>query len=164
MKSIRELMIKEFLQIRRDRRMLPLVLLAPVIQVILLGYAATVDVKNISLVVYDADRTPVSREYIRRFTNSGYFTVEAYVDSPDKLDNYLDETKATIAVSIPPNFSTRITQGRTVEVQLLADGSGVTQPVFVTPTGRMRTPRISRSIMRVRLRAGTHNRLWPSSC
>jgi len=123
MKSIRELMIKEFLQIRRDRRMLPMVLLAPVIQVILLGYAATVDVKNISVVVYDADRTPVSREYIRHFTNSGYFTVEAYVDSPDKMDSYLDETKATIAVSIPPNFSTRITQGRTVEVQLIADGS-----------------------------------------
>ena len=123
MKAIRELMIKEFLQIRRDKRMLPLVILAPVVQVILLGYAATVDVKNISLAVYDADRTAASREYIRRFTNSGYFTVEAYVGRPEDLDGYLDQTRATLAISIPARFSTDLETGRMAEVQLLADGS-----------------------------------------
>ncbi len=123
MRAIRELMIKEFLQIRRDKRMLPLVLLAPVVQVVLLGYAATVDVKNISLVVYDADRSPESRQYIERFTNTGYFTVEAQVESPALLDEHLDKTKATIAISIPLHFGRDLSKGQPVKIQLLADGS-----------------------------------------
>lgn len=123
MKAVRELMIKEFLQIRRDRRMLPLVLLAPVVQVVLLGYAATVDVKNISLVVYDADRSVESRHYVERFTNTGYFTVEAYVSDPDELDAYLDKTKATLAMRIPLHFGRDVEVGRQTEIQLVADGS-----------------------------------------
>ncbi len=123
MKSIRELMIKEFLQIRRDKRMLPLVLFAPVVQVVLLGYAATVDVKDISLVVYDADRSYESRLYIERFTNTGYFTVEANVDDPALLDEYLDRTKATLAINIPLHFGRDLEKGVPVEVQMLADGS-----------------------------------------
>ncbi len=116
-------MIKEFLQIRRDRRMLPLVTLAPIIQVILLGYAATVDVKNISLVVYDADRSMESRSYLERFTNTGYFTVVGFVEHPNLLDDWLDESRAILALSIPRGFGTDIGSGRTVAVQVLADGS-----------------------------------------
>lgn len=123
MNAIRELMVKEFLQIRRDRKMLPLILLAPVVQVILLGYAATVDVNNISLVVFDADRSAESRAYLERFTNSGYFTIVGHVDRPSDLDGYLDETRATLAISIPPRFSRDIGNGRSVSVQLLADGA-----------------------------------------
>ena len=123
MKAIRELMVKEFLQILRDKRMLPLVLLAPIIQVILLGYAATVDVKNITLAVYDADESAESRGYLERFTNTGYFTIAGYVDHPDKLDEYLDETRATLAIHIPLGFSRDIGAGKPVKVQLLADGA-----------------------------------------
>jgi ABC-2 type transport system permease protein len=116
-------MIKEFLQIRRDRRMLPLVLFAPIVQVILLGYAATVDVKNISLVVYDADRSAESRGYLERFTNTGYFTIVGFVEHPKELDDWLDESKAILALSIPRRFGADIGSGRTVAVQVLADGS-----------------------------------------
>ncbi|MEX2189074.1 MAG: ABC transporter permease [Bacteroidota bacterium] len=116
-------MIKEFLQIRRDKRLLPLILFAPIIQVILLGYAATVDVKNISLVVYDGDRSTESRGYLERFTNTGYFTVVGFAENPNELDDWLDETRATLALSIPRGFGTDIGAGRKVSVQVLADGS-----------------------------------------
>ncbi len=116
-------MIKEFLQIRRDKRLLPLILFAPIIQVILLGYAATVDVKNISLVVYDGDRSTESRGYLERFTNTGYFTVVGFAEHPNELDDWLDETRATLALSIPNGFGTDIGAGRKVSVQVLADGS-----------------------------------------
>ena len=123
MNEIKRMMVKEFLQIRRDRRLLPLILLAPVVQVVLLGYAATVDVKNIPLAVYDADRSFESRQYIQRFTNSGYFTIVSYVDHPDQLDWYLDAGEATLALSIPSHFSRSLGTGRPVGVQLLADGT-----------------------------------------
>jgi ABC-2 type transport system permease protein len=123
MKVIREMIIKEFLQIRRDKRMLPIVILAPIIQVILLGYAATVDVKEIPLVVSDMDNSRESREFIARFTNSGYFIVAAYVDHPKKTDEYLDGSKATMAVLIPENFGKNIATGRGTQLQLIADGA-----------------------------------------
>lgn len=123
MNAIRRMVVKEFLQIRRDKRMLPLILFAPVIQVILLGYAATVDVKHIPLVVYDADRSLESRQYLERFTNSGYFTIAEYAGNPADLDRALDHGQATLAVSIPHDFSKSLGLGRPVSVQLLADGT-----------------------------------------
>lgn len=103
--------------------MLPLILIAPIFQVILLGYAATVDVRNIPFAVYDGDRSRESREYLERFTNSGYFSVVAGVDDPRELDQYLDGTKATLAISIPPEFGKDLISGRGTSVQILADGS-----------------------------------------
>ena len=123
MKAIREMIVKEFLQIRRDKRMLPIVILAPIVQVILLGYAATVDVKEIPLVVSDMDNSRESRELTARFTNSGYFVVAAYVDHPKKIDEYLDGSVATMAVLIPENFGRNIATGRGTQLQLIADGA-----------------------------------------
>lgn len=123
MKAIQRMIVKEFLQIRQDKRMLPLILLAPVVQVILLGYAATVDVKNIALVVYDADRSFESRQYLARFTNSGYFTIVEYAANAADLDRALDHGHARLAVFIPRDFSKSIGTGRPVSVQLLADGT-----------------------------------------
>lgn len=123
MKAIQCMIVKEFLQIRQDKRMLPLILLAPVVQVILLGYAATVDVKNIALVVYDADRSFESRQYLARFTNSGYFTIVEYAANAADLDRALDHGHARLAVFIPRDFSKSIGTGRPVSVQLLADGT-----------------------------------------
>ncbi len=123
MNAIWCMVVKEFLQIRQDKRMLPLILLAPVLQVILLGYAATVDVKNIALAVYDADRSLESRQYLERFTNTGYFTIVHEAAHPSELDRALDHGHATLAFSIPRGFSKSIGAGRPVSVQVLADGT-----------------------------------------
>ncbi|HEY4613633.1 MAG TPA: ABC transporter permease [Bacteroidota bacterium] len=123
MKRIRELMIKEFLQIRRDRRMLPLILIAPILQTILLGYAATIDVNNISLVVANLDRGSMSRDFLQRFTNTGYFTIVDYVDDPNEIDRYLDRSEASLGIVIPVEFSKNLSTGKPVQLQFLADGA-----------------------------------------
>ena len=123
MRTIRELMIKEFIQIRRDKRMLPVILIAPILQVIILGYAATVDVKNVAMVVCDLDRSSMSRELVTRFTNTGYFTVVGYADHPREIDRYLDESKAIIGVVIPNNFGRQVSGGGTTSLQVFADGT-----------------------------------------
>src|SRR4030065_381436 len=73
MKTIIHFVIKEFQQFRRDPKMFGIILIAPVIQLIFLGYAANLDVENIKTVVYDRNKTSTSREFIERFTSSGYF-------------------------------------------------------------------------------------------
>ena len=116
-------MIKEFLQIRRDRRMLPLILIAPILQTILLGYAATIDVNNISLVVANLDRGSMSRDFLQRFTNTGYFTIVDYVDDPNEIDRYLDRSEASLGIVIPVEFSKNLSTGKPVQLQFLADGA-----------------------------------------
>lgn len=123
MKSIVHIIIKEFLQIRRDRRMLGLAIAAPLLQLILLGYAATTDIKSIPMVVNDQDRSSISREFVRQFTNSGYFIVEDEVHSSNEIDHSIDHGKAWLALVIPPGFGNKILAGRTVSVQMIADGS-----------------------------------------
>lgn len=123
MRAIRQMIIKEFLQIRQDKRMLPIIIVAPILQVILLGYAATVDVRNIGLAVCDLDSSPESRALLTRFTNTGYFQIVGWGEVPDDLDDYLDKSKAVIALVIPRGFSDGLQSGRTVSLQLIADGS-----------------------------------------
>jgi len=66
------IVLKEFLQVLRDPRMKAVILVTPIIQLLVFGYAVTTDVKNIATAVYDLDRTPESRELLSRFFDSGY--------------------------------------------------------------------------------------------
>jgi ABC-2 type transport system permease protein len=91
MKTIYHIIIKEFLQLRRDRRMLILSFLAPVVQLMLLGYAATTDVKEIPMLICDQDQTSKSRDLVNQFVNSGYFVIREEVHSPNEIDQYIEE-------------------------------------------------------------------------
>ncbi|MBE3129095.1 MAG: ABC transporter permease, partial [Acidobacteria bacterium] len=77
MKAILSIIRKEFLQLRRDPRLLPVIFISPILQLLLLGYAADLDVKRIPSVICDMDRSAASRDYLDGFLNSGYFAVEA---------------------------------------------------------------------------------------
>ena len=123
MRQIYHIIIKEFLHLRRDRKMLAISILAPVIQLILLGYAATTDVKDIPMLVLDQDKSSVSREFINLFVNSGYFVLTQQVNSPDKIDQYIEDGEVWIALVIPSDFSANMLAGRQTTVQLIADGS-----------------------------------------
>jgi ABC-2 type transport system permease protein len=91
--------------------------------VLLLGYAATTDIKDTNLVVCDMDRTAQSRELVQRFTNSRYFVLEYMVDVPDQVDVYIDEAKAAVAIVIPPGFSEKVLARRSAPLQMIFDGS-----------------------------------------
>lgn len=118
-----EFIKKEFLQLKRDKRMLPLIFLAPILQLIIIGYAITFDVKNIPFVVCDLDRSDESRNFIESFKSSGYFTLTATVFNQKEIDFYLDKSLATIAIVIPKDFSSKINKGEKSDIQILVDGS-----------------------------------------
>jgi ABC-2 type transport system permease protein len=123
MRTILHILRKEFIQIRRDPRMLAIVFIAPVFQLIILGYAANLDVRNIRTVIYDGDNTAASREIVARFTNSGYFTTISYTNTLAEIDPLLDNGDASIAIIVPKGFAKKITAGIPAEVQVIADGS-----------------------------------------
>jgi len=114
---------KEFIQIRRDRRMLPILLIMPVLQLIILGYAVSSDIKHLSMVVCDLDRTPESRAFIDRFSTAGYFEVRSRVTDERKIKDLMDAGRAKVGIVIPPRFAARLARQETVAVQLLLDGT-----------------------------------------
>jgi ABC-2 type transport system permease protein len=125
MRRIGELVRKELLQLLRDRKLLPILFAAPVIQLTLLGYAATTDLRDVPVAVCDLDRSTSSRELVDAFGAGGDFRLRFYADDPDRVDRYLDRNQADIGVIIPAGFERRINAGQTAPVQLLVDGSKV---------------------------------------
>jgi ABC-2 type transport system permease protein len=117
------LMVKEFIELRQDPRLFGIVIVAPVLQLAVLGYAATTDVQDVPTLVVDADRSTASRELIRRFGQSANFVIVDVVGSTSEIDRYLDRGRAWMALSIPPGFGTEIAAGRTSVLQVVADGT-----------------------------------------
>src|SRR5512140_1122729 len=101
---------KELLQLRRDRRMLPMVLIAPVLQLFIYGYAISTTVSNISTAIYDADNSPASRALIRSIASSGYFDINYYASSFRDVDALIDRSSVTTAVVIPIDFSKKLSR------------------------------------------------------
>ena len=125
MRRILEIIRKEFLQLRRDKRMFPILFVAPVIQLLLLGYAATTDMKDAPVVVCDLDRSAESRDLLRSFSSSGDFLLNYYVDRIDQINPYLDGNLADVGIVIPAGFGANVTKGVGDKVQILVDGSQV---------------------------------------
>jgi len=123
---IATLMWKEFLELRQTPRLLALILVAPLLQLTLLGYAATTDVKHVPVVVVDGDRTARSRQLIERFRASPHFEVVAEESAPGGVDRYLETGRAWLAVIVPPGLEAALERGEPAnrrEVQILADGT-----------------------------------------
>jgi ABC-2 type transport system permease protein len=120
---ILEIIRKEFYQIRQDRRMLGVSIGAPILMVILLGYAATTDIKNTNMVVCDMDKTAESRRFVAAFTNSRYFIHLYDVDLPRDADTYIADAKASICLLIPTGFSRKQLARQTPQVQIVVDGT-----------------------------------------
>jgi ABC-2 type transport system permease protein len=114
---------KEFTQLRRDKMMPRMILFAPILQLVLFGYAATSDVRNVPVAVYDGDRSADSRLIVEEIAHSYYFhLVPAAQDSRD-LERQLLTGKAQIGVHIPPNFHRDLMLGKTPQIGLLVDGT-----------------------------------------
>jgi ABC-2 type transport system permease protein len=123
MRTLINILVKELLQLRRDPKILPILFLAPVIQLTLLGYAATTDIRRVELAVCDLDRTAASRGLVERLTRSTYFRLTASVDSQQAIDALLQSGRARLAVTVPQGFAAERASGRPGSVQLLADGA-----------------------------------------
>jgi ABC-2 type transport system permease protein len=123
MKTILHIVRKEFIQLRRDPNMLRMSIFAPIFQLLILGYAANLDVRDIPTVVCDLDRTETSREFLSSFANSGYFALESYADRIEEVDQYIDKGKASIAIVIPTGFGDKVAGKRPAQLQIIADGA-----------------------------------------
>ncbi|MGH7596660.1 MAG: ABC transporter permease [bacterium] len=122
MQRILYLLKKEFLQVFRDRAMLGIMFVLPVIQTLVLGPVMTTDVKNVKLLICDADNSFASRELCRRFENNPYFNFAGYVESAADIHGALDKWQAQIGLFIKPHFGRDFERGSRPEVQLIADG------------------------------------------
>ena len=117
---------KEFIQIVRDPRTLYIVVAIPVIQIFLLGYTATTDVRNVPLAVFDQDRSPASRALLDAYRAADYFRLEFDVDSEDAIRRLVDGGQARAGLIIPPDYSENLAAGRTAQVAFVLDGSDPT--------------------------------------
>jgi ABC-2 type transport system permease protein len=122
-KRVLHLMRKELLELKQDPRLFGIVILAPIIQLNVLGYAATTDVKDIPIAIVDADRSTASRDLIHRFESSANFKIVAMPGSTSEIDSYLDRGDAWMAISIPPDYGRRVASGRPTTIQIVADGT-----------------------------------------
>jgi len=113
---------KEFIQILRDPRTLGMILFIPVMQLFLLGYSATSDVRNIPIAIYDQSRSPESRALVDAFRAADYFRIAYDVGSNDEIRVLIERGEARAAVIIPPDYSVRLLQGN-AQVAVILDGS-----------------------------------------
>lgn len=129
MRVLLRVVVKEFQQLRRDRRILPMLFIAPVVQILLFGYAVNTDVTNVPTLLVDLDRTAASRALWDRFEASGYFDLAGTADSVAAVDPWLVSGRAQMVVVIGARYGEAVASGRTPQVALLADGSDASSAV-----------------------------------
>lgn len=117
------LLVKEFIQLFRDPRTRMVVLLTPVLQIIVLGYAVTTDVTDITTAVVDLDRSSTTREIVRRFEASGYFRVVYRGDEASALARLLDGGQAKVGLQFDPGFTRDLARRRPAAMQVVVDGT-----------------------------------------
>jgi ABC-2 type transport system permease protein len=120
---IKQMVIKEFIQILRDNRMKAIVFVVPVLQTLVFGFAVTTDVNNIPTAVVDLDNSFESRELVERFASSGYFSIVASPTTPGAVQNLLDRALVSVALQINRGFSADLKRRVPVSIQVIADGT-----------------------------------------
>ncbi len=121
---------KEVLHVARDPRSMGMAIAIPMLLVVLFGYALTLDVDRVPLVVWDQSGTPASRDLVSRFAGSRYFSLRHYTDNYRDIERSIDSREALIAVIIPIDFARRINAGRKAQVQAILDGSDPNTATF----------------------------------
>jgi ABC-2 type transport system permease protein len=121
--------VKEFLQLRQDKKMIPVLLIGPLAQLLALGYAANLDVKDIPLVVVDEDRSVASRDLVDRFTGSGYFERVGSEDAVSRVEPWLVAGRAQLALVVGRRYGADLAAGRPARVQVIADGTDANSAV-----------------------------------
>ena len=149
---LKHMLIKEFIQVFRDPRMRIILFLPPLIQMTVFGYAANTDIRNISLAVYDLDRTPESREMLERFASSGYFRIARRAKSPQEIRRWIDEGKISAALQVNPGFSQQSRRKQGTVVQIIVDGTDSNTASVVMAYAQRIVAEYSRQILLERIR------------
>jgi ABC-2 type transport system permease protein len=122
-RRLRAVARKEFIHIFRDPRSLGMAIAIPMLLLMLYGYALTLDVDNVPLVVWDQSESQASREFISRFAGSCYFSLRGHARNYREVERAIDSAQALVALVVPRDFAGRVESGRPASVQLIVDGS-----------------------------------------
>ncbi|MFH1452825.1 MAG: ABC transporter permease [Armatimonadota bacterium] len=120
---IKSIVIKEFLQVFRDKRLRTLIFIAPVIQLLVFGYAVNMDIKNVPTAFYDMDKSYYSRTLASKLNASDYFDIKYYPESTQEINNLINEGKCTCAIQIDKDFTKDIKTKNSANLQLIVDGT-----------------------------------------
>jgi len=120
---VRFLFVKELIQVLRDKRLRITLIFPPIFQLIVFGYAANLDVKNINTAVRDLDQSVESRELLDRFGSSKYFNIVAYPQTPKEIEALIKKGDVILSIEIPSDFSRKLKKGDTATVQIILDGT-----------------------------------------
>lgn len=120
---MKQMIIKEFIQVFRDKRTRMILIVPPIVQMLVFGYAATFEVRNVSTVVVDYDNSQESRDLISRFTSSPYFDVIAQPENSSDLTNAIEQGRAVVGLEIHAGFAQQLEKGESVPVQVIVDAT-----------------------------------------
>jgi ABC-2 type transport system permease protein len=123
MERIKTMLIKEFIQVFRDPRMRFILFVPPILQLIVFGFAARTDVKNVATAICDLDNSELSRRLVDQFTKSGYFEVYAYVKNEREITEIMDHNLVRAALRIDRGFADQVLAGKTASLQIIVSGT-----------------------------------------
>jgi ABC-2 type transport system permease protein len=120
---LKQMLIKELIQVVRDKRTRLILIGPPIIQMLIFGYAASFEIRNVATVVVDRDQSQESRDLISRFTSSPYFQVQEETSNSSRAQGLIDQGKATVALEIDAGFARALRKGETAPVQVIVDAT-----------------------------------------
>ena len=120
---LKSLIIKEFIQLMRDRITLAIVMFMPLAQLLIFGFAINTDIKHLRTVIFDQSRTQESREMINSLSSSNYFDVVEFAASMKEVNKRVEEGAAKVGIVFPPDYASRIKGGRQTSVQVIIDAT-----------------------------------------
>jgi len=120
---LKQMLIKEFIQVFRDKRTRFILIGPPIIQMLVFGYAATFDIHHVSTVVLDFDQSQQSRDLVSRFTSSPYFNVQRQLTQSSQIRELIDSGQATVGIEIDAGFAQKLLKGQTAPVQVIVDAT-----------------------------------------
>ena len=120
---LKQMLIKEFIQVFRDKRTRFILIGPPIVQMLVFGYAATFDIHHVSTVVLDFDQSQQSRDLVSRFTSSPYFNVQRQLTRSSQIHELIDSGQATVGIEIDAGFAQKLLKGQTAPVQVIVDAT-----------------------------------------
>jgi len=123
LRRIFQMVIKEFIQVLRDKRARVTLFVPPLIQTLVFGYAATYEIRHVPIAILDYDHSQQSRDLVSRFTSSPYFEVRGYLADDRAVADALDRGEVTLVVHMQAGFAQQLTKGQTAPVQVIVDGT-----------------------------------------
>jgi ABC-2 type transport system permease protein len=120
---LKQMLIKEFIQVFRDKRTRFILIGPPIIQMLVFGYAATYEIRHVPTVVVDLDHSQESRELVSLFTSSPYFDVQRQLTSSRELGDLIEQGKTTVGLEIDAGFAQKLRKGQTAPLQVIVDAT-----------------------------------------